>query len=63
LAGRGLQWPGVSAAEAVDQRHKINKSITLPSYVADVAKVQMWCAWAEMLLGEAPFDSSLKPTD
>src|SRR5262245_9723973 len=34
---------------------KINTRITLPAYVPDVAKVQMWCAWAEVLLGEAPF--------
>ncbi len=36
---------------------KVNKSITLPSYIPDVAKVQVWCAWAETLLGEAPFES------
>ena len=34
---------------------KVNKSITLPAYVKDVAKVQIWCAWAEALLGEAGF--------
>ena len=34
---------------------RINTSITLPGYVPDVAKVQMWCAWAEVVLGEAPF--------
>ena len=34
---------------------KINKSITLPGYIPDIAKVQMWCAWAEVVLGEAPF--------
>jgi hypothetical protein len=34
---------------------KINKSITLPVYISDVAKVQMWCAWAEVVLGEASF--------
>lgn len=34
---------------------KINTAITLPAYVPDVAKVQMWCAWAEVVLGEAPF--------
>ncbi|MEW6143433.1 MAG: hypothetical protein AB1598_00280 [Thermodesulfobacteriota bacterium] len=34
---------------------KINTSITVPSYVPDVAKVQIWCAYAESLLGEAPF--------
>jgi len=36
---------------------KVNKSIILPSYVSDVAKVQIWCAYAETLLGEAPFTS------
>lgn len=35
---------------------KVNTTITLPSYVPDVAKVQIWCAYAETLLGEAPFD-------
>jgi hypothetical protein len=34
---------------------KINTTITLPAYIPDVAKVQMWCAWAEVVLGEAPF--------
>ena len=35
---------------------KVNKSVTVPAYVPDIAKVQMWCAWAEVLLGEASFD-------
>jgi hypothetical protein len=35
---------------------KYNQSITLPSYIRDVAKVQIWCAWAETLLGEASFE-------
>lgn len=34
---------------------KLNRTITLPSYVLDVAKVQIYCAWAEALLGEASF--------
>ena len=34
---------------------KINTRITIPAYVADIAKVQMYCAWAEVVLGEAPF--------
>jgi hypothetical protein len=34
---------------------KINTRITIPVYVADIAKVQMYCAWAEVVLGEAPF--------
>jgi hypothetical protein len=36
---------------------KVNTSITLPAYIKDVAKVQIYCAWAEALLGEAPFAS------
>ncbi len=34
---------------------KVNTSITLPRYIDSVAKVQMWCAWAEVVLGEASF--------
>jgi len=34
---------------------KVNRSIVLPTYIQDVAKVQMWCAWAEVVLGEASF--------
>jgi hypothetical protein len=34
---------------------KENRTITIPSYVQDVAKVQIYCAWAEALLGEASF--------
>ena len=32
-----------------------NRTIMLPAYVHDVAKVQIWCAFAEVLLGEASF--------
>lgn len=39
----------------VIKEDKFHKSITLPAYVKDVAKVQIWCAWAEVLLGEASF--------
>lgn len=35
---------------------KYNQKITVPAYVHDIAKVQIWCAWAETLLGEASFD-------
>lgn len=34
---------------------KQNRTIALPAYVHDVAKVQIWCAYAEVLLGEASF--------
>jgi hypothetical protein len=36
---------------------KYNKEITLPSYVKNVSKVVIWCAWAEANLGEAKFSS------
>jgi hypothetical protein len=39
---------------------KLNKTIALPSYIQDIAKVQIWCAWAEVLLGEASFDSPVQ---
>lgn len=38
----------------------VNKSITLPAYVKDVAKVQIWCAFAETVLGETSFDMPVK---
>jgi len=34
---------------------KLNKTLVVPSFVPDVAKVQIWCAYAEVLLGEASF--------
>jgi len=34
---------------------KINKTIVVPSYVKDVSKVVIWCAFAETNLGEASF--------
>lgn len=40
--------------------NKLNRTITIPSYVPDIAKVQFWCSWAEVVLGEAPFPSPVK---
>lgn len=37
---------------------RMNRSITLPVYITDVAKVQFWCAYAEVLLGEASFSGN-----
>ncbi len=34
---------------------KENRTIDLPAYVSDVSRVQIYCAWAEALLGEAVF--------
>ena len=39
---------------------KFHKQIVVPSYVPDIARVEIWCAWAETLLGEASFDSPLR---
>jgi hypothetical protein len=39
-----------------------NKTITMPAYVQDIAKVQIWCAWAEVNLGEASFDQPVQLT-
>jgi hypothetical protein len=39
---------------------KFNKTISIPSYVPDVAKVQIWCAYAQVLLGEASFEHPVK---
>src|SRR5690242_978921 len=33
------------------------REVVVPSYVHDIAKVQVYCAWAEVLLGEAGFSS------
>jgi hypothetical protein len=38
---------------------KVNTEITLPPYIKDVAKVQIYCAWAEAVLGETTFASTL----
>lgn len=51
-----LQRLGVKSAAGVG-KDRINMSITLPDYVRDIAKVQIYCAWAEAVLGEAPFDA------
>ena len=40
-------------------KDRLNMSITLPAYVKDVAKVQIYCAWAEALLGEAAFSAPM----
>ena len=41
---------------------KFNKTIAVPDYIHDIAKVQIWCAWAEVNLGEASFDKPLQLT-
>jgi hypothetical protein len=41
---------------------RVARAITLPAYIADVAKVQIYCAWAEAVLGEALFAAAMKLT-
>lgn len=36
------------------------RQITVPAYVKDIAKVQVYCAWAEVILGEASFSSPVR---
>lgn len=38
-------------------KDRIQMSIAVPDYVMDIAKVQIYCAWAEAVLGEASFDA------
>lgn len=38
---------------------KTNRDITLPSYIHSVKKVQVWCSFAEVVLGEATFNKTV----
>ena len=33
------------------------REVNVPAYVKDISKVQVYCAWAEVLLGEASYSS------
>ena len=33
------------------------REVMVPAYVRDIVKVQVYCAWAEVILGQAGFDS------
>jgi hypothetical protein len=39
---------------------RVKKEIEVPGYVPNVAKVVIWCAWAEANLGEASFSYPVK---
>lgn len=36
------------------------REVNVPAYVKDIAKIQVYCAWAEVLLGESNFSSPVK---
>lgn len=39
---------------------KTNREITLPKYIHSVKKIQVWCSFAEVVLGEASFDKAMR---
>ena len=57
-----LQRLGVKSLGGI-VKDRINTTITLPAYIKDVAKVQIYCAWAEAVLGEATFAAPMMTTD
>ena len=36
------------------------REVEVPSYVKDIVKVQVYCAWAQTLLGEACFSTAVR---
>jgi hypothetical protein len=36
------------------------REVVVPAYVPNIVKVQVYCAWAEVLLGESSFSSAIK---
>lgn len=39
---------------------KLNREITLPGYIKSVKSVQVWCSFAEVVLGQADFAKPIK---
>lgn len=39
---------------------KTNRDITLPKYIHSVKTVQVWCSFAEVVLGEASFNKAMR---
>ena len=35
------------------------REVEVPSYIKDIAKVQVYCAWAQVVLGEAAFQTAV----
>ena len=36
------------------------REVVVPAYVSNIVEVQVYCAWAEVLLGEASFSQAVK---
>jgi hypothetical protein len=50
----------VHTLEAFKIKGGEKREVIVPAYVKDIAKVQVYCAWAEILLGESSFASPVK---
>jgi hypothetical protein len=50
----------VYALDAFKIKGGEKRQVNVPAYVKDIAKVQVYCAWAEVLLGEASFSMAVK---
>lgn len=46
--------------EALKIKGGEKRMVVVPAYIHDIAKVQVYCAWAEVVLGEAAFPSPVK---
>jgi hypothetical protein len=40
--------------------NKEKREVVVPAYIPNIVKVQVYCAWAEVLLGEASFSQAIK---
>jgi hypothetical protein len=59
-------WPEYLMEAAAPGAFKIKggshekREIEVPAYITDIARVQVYCAWAEVLLGEAEFAAPVR---
>ena len=52
-----IEGQHLHAGRLQDQGGGEKREVTVPAYIHDIAKVQVYCAWAEVLLGDASFTS------
>lgn len=51
---------GMGMGDSQKPEDQLKKQVKLPAYIKDIAKVVIYCAWAEVDLGEASFAKPLK---
>jgi len=44
----------------IQSGNKEKREVVVPSYIPNISKVQVYCAWAQVLLGEASFSSPVR---